>query len=85
MPATWASTGVLPGLIAEAGLAAPGLARVGVELAVTAVGERAVVPEPPTTDAREQAAEEVDPVPVLRSPAPGLGAPDVLHPRPELV
>jgi len=45
----------LPGLVAEAGLAAPGLARVGMVLAVAAIAERPVVAEPPTADAHEQA------------------------------
>lgn len=45
---------------------------------MAAVGERAVVAELPTTHACEEAAEQVDPIPVLRSPAAGLGAPDLL-------
>jgi len=54
-------------------------------LAVAAIGERAVVPETSTTDAFEEAAQEVDAVPVLRSPAARLHAPDLLDPRPQLV
>ncbi|MBI2764218.1 MAG: hypothetical protein HYX54_10870 [Chloroflexi bacterium] len=72
----------LPGRVAEAGLTAPGLARVGVVLAVAAVGEGAVVAELPTTDASEKAAEQVDSIPVLRSPTAGLGASNLLHSRP---
>jgi hypothetical protein len=45
-----------------------------VVLAVAAVAERAVVPESPAADALEEAAQQVDPVPVLRSPAAGPGA-----------
>ncbi|MDA8201337.1 MAG: hypothetical protein M0Z49_00965 [Chloroflexi bacterium] len=74
-----------PGLIAEASLATPGGTRVGMELAMTAIGERAIVPQLPTTDAFEEAAEQVDAIPVLGSPAAGLGAPNLLHPRPQLV
>ncbi|MHB8397788.1 MAG: hypothetical protein ACYDCI_02500 [Candidatus Limnocylindrales bacterium] len=52
---------------------------------MAAIGERAVVAELPTAHAFEQAAEQVDPIPVLRSPASGLGAPDLLHSRPQFV
>jgi hypothetical protein len=73
----------LPGLVAEAGLAAPGLARLGVELAVAAVGECRRCGAA-AADALEEAAEQVDAV-AVRVPRPGLGASDVLDPRPQLV
>src|SRR4051794_16333101 len=38
--------GSLPGLVAETGLPAPRLARIGVELAVAAIGEVPIVSEP---------------------------------------
>ena len=62
------------GLVTEAGLAAPGPARVGAVLAVAAARERPVVAEPPTADAREQAPEGVDPATVPRSPNTGRGS-----------
>ncbi|MHB8671995.1 MAG: hypothetical protein ACYDAD_15795 [Acidimicrobiales bacterium] len=75
----------LPGRVAEAGLTAPGLARVGVVLAVAAIGERSVVPQLATAHAFKEAAQQVDTIPVLRSSTAGLGTSDSLHPRPELV
>ena len=48
-------------------------------LAVAAITERSVVAETSTTDALEEAAEQVDSIPVLRSTAAGLGSPDLLH------
>ena len=82
---TCASTGASQVCVAEAGLAAPGLARLRVVLAVAAVGECAVVAEPSTADALEQAASRSSAVPLRRSPAAGLRAPDLLDPRPQLV
>ena len=61
------------------------LTRLGVLLSVAAVSERSVVAETSTTDALEEAAEQVHAIPVLRSAAAGLGSPDLLHPGPQLV
>lgn len=65
-----------PCLVAKASLPPPGLAGRCVKLAVAAVGEGAVVPELPSAHAFEEAAQQVDAIPVLGSPAAGLGAPD---------
>src|SRR5689334_3223200 len=53
---------LLPHVVAQAGALAPVRTRSRVELAVAAVGERPVAPEPASADAFEQALEEVDPV-----------------------
>ena len=52
---------------------------------MAAVAERAVVPDTEAAHALEEAAQEVDAVVALRSPAAGLGSPDHLNLGPQIV
>ena len=76
------SDGSFPGLITEASFLAPRLARGRMELAMTAVGEGAVIAQPASADAFEQPTQQVNVGLVLRSPTSGLGAADLLDARP---
>jgi hypothetical protein len=56
-----------------------------VELAVSAVGERPVAPDPTSADTLEEAFEQVDPVGSPRPAGARLRPAHVLYPRPQLV
>jgi hypothetical protein len=73
---------LLPSLLAEPRMRAPGVARVRMELAVAAIGKRAVAADASAADAFEQPSEQVDTPSVTRTGASELGPPDILDPGP---
>ena len=84
-PANLGEHGCLPCFVGQARPPAPVDARLRMELAMAAVGERPVVAEAPTTHAFEEAREEVHAAVMTRSPTPSLRPPHVLNPSPERI